>query len=147
MPVDDIGQGVRRQLLQVVNDRLGGSGKVVTQQCGIANNDLRRFRRSVPPVFGVIRQVEGEAAVPAVTRPQCFRARQGGDLQVLFARGMPDEPADAFDGRRVRRHGQGVELGEAEAVHGAQQAFLRATDGIKQHVEVGRGHGIVPDRG
>ena len=60
---------------------------------------------------------------------------------------MPDEPADAFDGRCARCHGQGVELGEAEAVHGAQQAFLRAAGGIKQHVEVGRGHGIVPDRG
>ena len=75
VPVDDVRQGVRRQLLQVINDRLGGSGKVVTQQRSIADDDLRRFRRAVPPVFGVIGQVEGEAAVPAIARPQCFRAR------------------------------------------------------------------------
>src|SRR4029077_18317259 len=104
--VDDAAELVRGQRRNVLQRHLLPAVVVAGQQVG-RRAHLADIVWAVTVTGVVAREVETEPVDPAVARPHLFGACNVAELQVLDARAMPDQPADAVGGaRRTEERGR-----------------------------------------
>ena len=78
---------------------------------------------------------QGEALPVAAGDPDGLDARQGCDLDVELAGGVPGQPGQGVDAGRQVRGGLGVGLLERDAVEGAVEALAGPGQDVNEHLK------------